>query len=251
LHSLTELGVKIDKFRIINLKLSNYIVIIFLICFSVHLNGQSPRVPKDKKELQVTGNMKQSTADSLRQIAIVNSQKDTIPSGTVDTSSVGKILTDSTFSKVSEPNEGVKISDEGLDDIIDYGSTDSSFIDVKEKQIHLFGNAFVKYKQYDLKAGYIIFDFEKSEASAFQLEDKLGVKTQKPDFTDGTNTFKSTGLRFNFETSKGLIFDAITQEGEFTIHGSRTKFVSKDSDSTIVNDQIYNEHARLTTCNAE
>lgn len=233
------------------MKLGIYIVIIFLICFSVHLNGQAPTVKKDKKEVKIDRTKNQSEADSLRRVAIANSVSDTIPNGSIDTSRTSRVLTDTTFSKVSDPNEEVKISNDGLDDIIDYGSTDSSYIDVKEKQIHLFGNAFVKYKKYDLKAGYIIFDFEKNEASAFQLEDKQGKKTQKPDFTDGTNNFKSNGLRFNFKTTKGLIFDAVTQEGEFTIHGSRTKFVSQDSDSTLIDDQIYNEHARLTTCDAD
>jgi hypothetical protein len=208
--------------------------------------------PVKEKSKQKRLNTKQSFADSLRNAAIKNSQLDTLPrSLPLDSIISNSIKTDTTFSKVSESKKETKIAEGGLDDIIDYGSTDSSFVDLKENQIHLFGNAFVKYKKYDLKAGYIIFDFDNSEASAFQLEDLQGRKTQKPDFTDGTNKFKSNGLRFNFKTSKGLIFDAITQEGEFTIHGTRTKFVSKDADSTAVDDQIYNQNAIITTCDLD
>ena len=249
---LEKVSVKIDKIRIINLKLVNYIVILFIICFSVDLNSQVIETPVKEKTKQKQFNTKQSTADSLRNAAIKNSQLDTLPTTlSLDSTISNSIKTDTTFSKVSESKKETKISDGGLDDIIDYGSTDSSFVDLKENQIHLFGNAFVKYKKYDLKAGYIIFDFDNNEASAFQLEDLQGRKTQKPDFTDGTNKFKSNGLRFNFKTSKGLIFDAITQEGEFTIHGTRTKFVSKDADSTAVDDQIYNQNAIITTCDLD
>lgn len=188
--------------------------------------------------------------------------QDTVPKPSIDTLDFSKgfptdsLLQDSmqtmrNGTSVSSPDLGVKISEDGLDDIIDYGSVDSSYIDLKENQIHLFGNAFVKYKKFDLKAGYIIFDFDDNEASAFNILDQAGRKIQKPDFTDGTNTFTSSGLRFNFKTTKGLIFDAVTQEGEFTIHGARTKFVSKDSDSLAVDDQIYNKDAIITTCTAD
>lgn len=246
------MNVKVDKIRIIYLKLVNYIVIIFIICFSVDLNSQVTDVPVEEKSKQKQFITKQSPADSLRNEAIKSSQLDTLPSLLpLDSIISNSIKTDTTFSKVSESKNETKIANSGLVEIIDYGSTDSSFVDLKENQIHLFGNAFVKYKKYDLKAGYIIFDFDNNEASAFQLEDLQGKKTQRPDFTDGTNKFKSNGLRFNFKTSKGLIFDALTQEGEFTIHGSRTKFVSKDADSTAVDDQIYNRNALITTCDAD
>ncbi len=234
------------------MKLVNYIVIIFIICFSVDLDGQIIGTPvKEKSEVKQSIS-KLSSADSLRNATIKASQLDTFQNSTsLDTITSDSMDIDSTLSNVSDSKSDIKISNDGLDDIIDYGSSDSSFIDLKKNQIHLFGNAFVKYKKYDLKAGYIIFDFDNNEASAFQLEDPQGKKTQKPDFTDGTNKFKSNGLRFNFKTSKGLIFDAVTQEGEFTIHGSRTKFVSKDADSTSVDDQIFNANAGMTTCDAE
>ena len=170
-------NVKIDKNHIINLKLVNYIVIIFIICFSVDLSSQVTETPVKKKKGQRQSVPQQSSADSLRNAAILNSQLDTLPrSLPLDSTITNSIKTDTTFSKVSETKKETKIAEGGLDDIIDYGSTDSSFVDLKENQIHLFGNAFVKYKKYDLKAGYIIFDFDNNEASAFQLEDLQGKK---------------------------------------------------------------------------
>ncbi|MEE9438263.1 MAG: putative LPS assembly protein LptD, partial [Saprospiraceae bacterium] len=153
--------------------------------------------------------------------------------------------------KQEDLQTNIKKSNDGLDDIIDYGAVDSSYIDVKVNQIHLFGEAYIKYKSYNLKAGYIIFDFDKNEASAFELEMPSGRKYQKPDFDDGTNKFTSSGLKFNFKTNKGIIYGARTQEGEFAIHGARTKFISKDSDSTHIDDHIYNKDALITTCDAD
>ncbi|MDF1696202.1 MAG: putative LPS assembly protein LptD [Saprospiraceae bacterium] len=217
------------------MKLTHYIVLVIIMCFGQNLSGQEVDSLLKKERITDTTLVK----------------KDTIPFSFPSDSLQSDILTRDSPSTVSNPTSDVKISKDGLDDIIDYGSTDSSYVDLKENQIHLFGNAFVKYKEYDLKAGYIIFDFDDNEASAFRLKNALGIMEQKPDFTDGTNKFKSNGLRFNFKTNKGLIYDAITQEGEFTIHGTKTKFVSKDSDSTSVDDQIFNEHALITTCDAD
>ncbi len=224
------------------MKLINYIVLFIVMCCSSQIGAQ--QVDSLERVIEVAD----STATPIDTSII---EQDTIPFEMPSDSLQSAILTEDTPNSVSSNLSGVKISKDGLDDIIDYGAADSSFIDLKENQIHLFGQAFVKYKEYDLKAGYIIFDFDDNEASAFRLENKDGVLEQKPDFTNGTNKFKSNGLRFNFKTNKGLIFDAVTQESEFTIHGSRTKFVSKDADSTSVDDQIYNQNALITTCDAD
>jgi len=182
----------------------------------------------------------------------VKSPQDTIPfSVPLDSLQGGNVTQDSlpSVSQSGDNDLGVKISKNGLDDIIDYGSMDSSYVDLQENKIHLYGEAFVKYKSFDLKAGYIVFDFANNEASAFRLENAEGILEQKPDFTDGTNAFTSNSLRFNFKTQKGLIYDAVTSEGEFTILGSKTKFVSKEADSTAIDDQIFNQNALITTCN--
>ncbi|MEM9549206.1 MAG: putative LPS assembly protein LptD [Bacteroidota bacterium] len=236
------------------MKLANYIVLLVVMCCSTFAGAQE--IDSLRKSIQITDtiNLPQDTVPFTLPVDSVQSEflkKDTIPFTLPSDSLQSATLTKDTLNSVSSSLPGVKISKNGLDDIIDYGSTDSSFVDLKENQIHLFGEAYVKYKQYDLKAGYIIFDFDDNEASAFRLKDPSGNMIQKPDFTDGTNAFKSNGLRFNFKTNKGLIFDAVTQEGEFTIHGSRTKFVSKDADTTAIDDQIYNQDALITTCTAD
>ena len=120
----------------------------------------------------------------------------------------------------------VKISTEGLDEVVDYGSRDSMWFDVINKQLHLYGNAYVKYGAIDLKAGYILLDYAKNEVSAEQLPDTSGRLSGLPEFKDGDQAFSATKLRYNFKSKKGIIYEARTKQDELYVLGERAKFVS-------------------------
>jgi len=112
--------------------------------------------------------------------------------------------------------------------------------------MHLYGNAIVTYEDKELKADYIILQMETNIAEAMISEVKKNPV--KPTFKDGGKEYKYNRLKYNFETEKGLVIDAITQEGEFTIHGQTTKFVSSKNDSVFNSDVIYNANSVITTC---
>lgn len=141
------------------------------------------------------------------------------------------------------------VSNDSLPSPIDYGSRDTTWLDKTESKIHLYGDAYVKFEQYEIKAGYIIFDFEDDTAYAEGIIDNDGETTQEPTFSDGTQNVSYKRLRYNFKTKKGIVYDAVSTEGELFVHGATTKFVSGESDSLTTNDQIYNENALITTCN--
>ncbi len=220
-----------------------YIVIIFIICCGDDLSAQH------------------TTSDSITapQVEILSDRDSTTFDIGLDTLPKLDILEDSlsannntdslaTQSKSRGQTESpYQVSKDQPEKPIDYGSTDSSYLDVKNNRIHLFGDAYVKYGKYNLDAGYIIFDFGKNEASAFDTLPN-GITMKKPSFTDGENDFTATSLRYNFKSNKGLILNAISEEGEFQVHGSRTKFVSSEADSMSTSDQIYNKNAVITTC---
>ena len=73
--------------------------------------------------------------DSLRKsrkiVDTTSLPQDTIPFNFPSDSLQSASLTKDTSRSVSSSLPGVKISKDGLDDIIDYGSTDSSFVDLK------------------------------------------------------------------------------------------------------------------------
>ena len=61
---------------------------------------------------------------------------------------------------------GIKVSDDALGDVVEYGAVDSMWFDAKSKQVHLYGSAFVKYTPLNVKAGYILLDYTKNEIAA-------------------------------------------------------------------------------------
>lgn len=210
-----------------------YIVIIFIICFFETAIAQKP-VPQQKMPLD-TLNFN-SVPDSI--------STDTIPFTHERFKNGG--IQDSIPVK-----ENIKLADKGLDEEVDYGAKDTMWFDKTNNEMHLYGEAYVNYQEMKLNAGYIVLDIENNIAEARSIPDKTGQASQKPSFNDGTNEVQYNGLRYNFETQKGIVLDAITTEGGMYVHGKRTKYVSAEQDSLIEDDVIYNENALITTCNHE
>ncbi|MEE9373639.1 MAG: putative LPS assembly protein LptD [Saprospiraceae bacterium] len=136
-------------------------------------------------------------------------------------------------------------------DEIEYGSTDTSIFFFKKNQIELFGDAFIKYQDYDIKADYILFDFDKNEVLAQYGYEGFKGKN-KPTFDYDGQEVTAKKLRYNFNTNKGIVFDAIVQRDQLFIHGATTKFVKGENDSLHLSDDvIYNRNALITSCNLE
>ena len=140
----------------------------------------------------------------------------------------------------------VEFADNGFETKVNYSSLDSQRYDHKTSEMHLYGNAKVTYENKELKADYIILQMESNIAEA--MISKVKKNAIKPTFKDGDKEYKYNRLKYNFETEKGLVIDAITQEGEFTIHGQTTKFVSAKNDTIFNSDVIYNANSVITTC---
>ncbi len=159
------------------------------------------------------------------------------------------------FLKQEKPQLGDKrergqAPDESDVDAIEYGSKDSSRLDVINLQIHLYGEAFVKYQEYDIRADYILFDFGANEVIAtYGYEGFKGVL--KPTFQSGEQNVLANKLRYNFNTNKGLVHNAIVRQSQLMIHGATTKFVKAGSDSLHIDDVIFNRNALITTCDLE
>lgn len=146
---------------------------------------------------------------------------------------------------------GIKISDEGLDEEVEYGAVDSMWFDVQNKQVHLYGNASVKYTSLTIKAGYILLDWDKSEISAAPLADSTGKLAGYPDFQDGQQNFTAARLRYNFKTRKGVIYEARTKQEDLYVLGEKAKFIGAgDTGDTTQRSRntIYNKDAIITSC---
>jgi len=145
-------------------------------------------------------------------------------------------------------NPGVVMSPDSLDAKVEYGSVDSNYLDNITRKVHLFGDAYVRYKDLSLKADYIVVDLDSSIATAQGLPDSLGNLAGLPEFNMGEESFTAEKMRYNFVKRKGIIFNAVTKEGDLTIHGSKTKFVAGGLASGQEDDILYAKGALITTC---
>lgn len=144
----------------------------------------------------------------------------------------------------------IKISNDGLDNVVEYAAKDSMWFDVKKKQVHLYGEANVKYSGLTVTAGYILLDYDRSEITAEMFPDSSGKQAGAPEFKDPTQDVKASKLRYNFKTKKGIIYEARTQQDDLYVLGERAKFISPSNEDTTKHDRptIYNSNALITTC---
>jgi lipopolysaccharide assembly outer membrane protein LptD (OstA) len=115
--------------------------------------------------------------------------------------------------------------------------------DLIHKKVYLVGEAEVKYGDIDLKADSIELNMETGLVFAIGRKDSTGKVIGSPDFKQGSESFKSKELFYNFKTKKGIIKNIFTeQEGGF-LHSTLTK--REDDGSLNINKSTF------STCDLE
>ncbi|MEI7596359.1 MAG: putative LPS assembly protein LptD [Bacteroidota bacterium] len=143
----------------------------------------------------------------------------------------------------TDTNKKVKQKKSKLETKIDYKAQDSIRFKIGDKKVYLYGNAVVNYGEINLKAAYIIIDFDKNIVNATYVLDSNKKEIGVPEFTEGSETFKAKELAYNFDTKKGFIKKIFTQEGDGFMHGN---LVKKEPDNTVLV-----KNGAYTTCNLE
>jgi hypothetical protein len=157
----------------------------------------------------------------------------------VDTLVVESLTNDTlTVNKVSVDTIN---SPDALEFPVKYMAKDSIRIDMKSKKVYLFGEAEVYYEDIELKAELIEIDMDSNVVTARGKQDSTGKYFGEPVFTEKDSKVNSHEMKYNFNTKKGLIVDAVTHEGENYIHGDK---IYKTPD-----DILYIKHGKYTTCN--
>ncbi len=157
----------------------------------------------------------------------------------VDSSAIDSVIMDTaTVNKVSIDTLN---SPDALEFPIRYVAKDSIRIDMKSKLVYLFGEAEVYYEDIELKAENIEIDMDSNIVTARGKQDSTGKYFGEPVFTEKESVVNSHEMKYNFETKKGIIVDAVTHEGENYIHGDK---IYKTPD-----DILYIKHGKYTTCN--
>lgn len=127
-----------------------------------------------------------------------------------------------------------------LDAKVIYSARDSIRFDIRRQVVHLYGDADMEYGDIHLTSAYINIDFNRKELFAMGMPDSLGEIKGNPIFKEGTQSFESKELRYNFETQKGRTVQVITEEADGYLHGEVVKMM----DDKVV----YVSSGKYTTC---
>jgi len=144
----------------------------------------------------------------------------------------------------------LSISKDSLSAKVDYGAQDSLDFNNGMKVVHLYGEAYVTYEDLKLTADYIRINFEENIAYAEGRPDSSGQIAGLPHLVQAGQEFDAQKITYNFNTKKGFITEIRTQYNNTYILGTKTKYVSAESDTTgnTEEDYINFKSAIFTTC---
>ncbi len=147
----------------------------------------------------------------------------------------------------------IKYAQDPLESEIEHFAEDSMHFNVANNTIYLFGNAYVKYQDFELTAAYIIFDQKNDLVIAEGMTDSLGNLVGIPEFKDGEQQFKAKKIKYNYKTGKGLISEVTTQQNDLYIHSGTLKYQKAQDDHDHdghhhAEDVICSKNSLFTTC---
>lgn len=128
----------------------------------------------------------------------------------------------------------------GLEFPVIYSANDSLVLDLALETITLHDSVVILYDKIDLRADFVAMSFAKKRLKATGIPDSQGRLQGKPIFSENGKGFDATEMEYNFETRRGLIKEAITNDGDTYLHGQVAK---KEA-----NNILYIKNARFTTC---
>ena len=135
----------------------------------------------------------------------------------------------------------------GINSPVNYTAQDSLVYDATTKTARLYGSSTVKYENMDLAAEKIYMSIDSSVVHATGAKDATDTTGRTlvgtPVFAMGADRYESDTMAFNFKTKRGLISNVYTQQED----GFLRSEISKRSP----NGDIFLQHGRYTTCDAE
>ena len=154
--------------------------------------------------------------------------------------SIPTLLTDYTSQENPNTPSTDKPQSNAIDAKIEYTSSDSMVI-TGAGIAYLFGSSELKYKNMELKAEEIRVHMDSSTIHANGVLDTIENEwIGKPVFAEGNDQYETDEITYNLRTQKGLIINAITEQGEGYIIAGKTKKVD--------NEVLMMSQGKYTTC---
>jgi len=140
-------------------------------------------------------------------------------------------------------SNGKKKKKQAIESPIVYSAKDTMEFDMLTKTVYLQNEGKVNYQKIELKAAHIEMDMGKEKVFAVGVIDTTGKVVGKPEFKEGSETFKAEDLTYNFKSKKGFIHAVKTQQGEGNLHSEYTK--------RMPNGHVHMKNGKYTTCDAD
>ncbi len=181
------------------------------------------------------GGKKTTLKDTLSQTIARN---DTLPKDSIRLS-VGDSL--SLFRKTAYIDSLKKVSD--LKAKVAYNAEDSIVFDVANELLLLYGKAHIEYEDMKISAYKIVVDWKTQTISAEGkvIDEATEEIMDKPNFTQGEQTYTAKKMSYNFKSKKGRVIEARTTEGEGFLLAEKVKRLPDNS--------FYGLNGKYTTCN--
>lgn len=152
-------------------------------------------------------------------------------------------LVDHEIEQDSIPTDTIQTRND-VETTVDYSARDSIYFDLKTQKMYLYGEGKIDYGGISLSGERIKMDFvENTIHATYVKDDSTGKKIGKPVFTEGTDTYVTDDMVYNFKSKKALINGVITEQDGAFMHGERVKKNEKD--------EMFIVGAKYTTCNHE
>jgi hypothetical protein len=116
-----------------------------------------------------------------------------------------------------------------IEDLIERSAVDSIVQDVIHKKVYLYGKAYIKYQDIELKAERIEINFNNNTVIATGILDSTGAIVGRPEFQQGDQKFEADTIKYNFDTGKGYIINIYTSDGQGFLFGERVKKLPDNS----------------------
>lgn len=127
------------------------------------------------------------------------------------------------LNSITDNQDSLATSDDFLDNEVLYNAIDSMLFDLSTNEVHLYGEAYVKYGDITLTAENIVYDFDSYLVYAEGGVDSVGNPKNLPIFKQGKEEFEATQINYNFETEKGYIKEVYSQADQAYVFAKVSK----------------------------
>lgn len=129
-----------------------------------------------------------------------------------------------------------------IDAVVYSSAADSMIFKVRERELEIYGNGELKYKQTELKSSKILIDFETNQLEAFGVPDTADPDKlmNTPVLTEAGEVYEGNRINYDFRTQRGFISLASTETDGSIYGGNKVKKI--ETNTYFIEDGIY------TTC---